>query len=98
MWSEEWYDGPATGVAEHEGQTYWFTPMGERWFEERPRRWLLHSLSDNEKQSLDERFRDSQRLSGEDFWTRYHPVERAHLGFEAHDGDVVGWFTDTATH
>jgi hypothetical protein len=93
VWFEEWYDGPTTGVAEYEGQRYWFTPMAEDWHRDEPRRWVLRRLTSSEEASLDQRIADCELLSPDEYWSRYHSAERGDDGYEAHDGEVIGWFT-----
>jgi hypothetical protein len=97
VWVEEWYDGPATGVAEHSGQRYWFTPLADDWYQEQPRRLVLRRLVAEEASSLDERMEDSGRLAPDEYWSKYHPTDRIVDGYEVHDGEVVGWFTEPPT-
>lgn len=96
-WFEDWYDGPTTGVAEHAGTRYWFTPLGDNWFDRRPRRYVLHSLLDADADGLDERIRDSKALSADDYWSKYHPDSESRnvAGFEPYDGELIGWFEAT---
>jgi hypothetical protein len=48
VWFSDWYDGPLTGVALHEGREYWFVMVtnddGEQWDFE-PRVYVLHLLT-----------------------------------------------------
>ncbi|MEU7876375.1 hypothetical protein [Dactylosporangium sp. NPDC049140] len=49
VWFSDWYDGPITGVAVHDGREYWFVVVtndaaGGTWDFE-PRVYVLHRLS-----------------------------------------------------
>ncbi|GLK99366.1 hypothetical protein [Dactylosporangium matsuzakiense] len=49
VWFSDWYDGPITGVAVHDGREYWFVMVtndaaGGTWDFE-PRVYILHRLS-----------------------------------------------------
>jgi hypothetical protein len=48
VWFSDWYDGPITGVALHDGHEYWFVMVtndgGERW-DFKPRIYVLHRLT-----------------------------------------------------
>jgi hypothetical protein len=48
QWFGDWYDGPVTGLAMHDGHEYWFVMVtndgGEHWDFE-PRIYVLHQLS-----------------------------------------------------
>ncbi|MDG4840219.1 hypothetical protein O7631_27120 [Micromonospora sp. WMMD967] len=49
VWFSDWYDGPITGVAAHDGREYWFVMVtndaaGETW-DFNPRVYALHLLS-----------------------------------------------------
>ena len=93
-WFEDWYDGPTTGIAEHDGSRYWFTPLGDDWFSRRPRRYVLHRLLGADEDGLEDRIRDSKALSPDSYWHKHHPDSdsRNVAGFEPYDGEAIGWF------
>lgn len=47
-WFSDWYDGPVTGLATHDGREYWFVTVtddeGEHWDFD-PRVYVLHELT-----------------------------------------------------
>jgi hypothetical protein len=48
LWFSDWYDGPVTGLAAHDGREYWFVMVpndgGEAWDFD-PRVYVLHQLT-----------------------------------------------------
>jgi hypothetical protein len=92
VWCEEWYDGPLTGVADHDGGQYWFTPLAEDWHRERPRRYVLRRLPAAEASALGERMSDARAMPPGEYWAKYHTEDRDEGGYQQHDGEAVGWF------
>lgn len=92
VWVEEYYDGTLTGLAEYQGKTYWFTPLDEDWYKEGPRRLALRRLSESDAAFMSQRIQDSRNMTAEEYWPKYHPTDRDELGYQAHDGEIIGWF------
>ncbi|XVU28648.1 hypothetical protein ACQPZJ_16825 [Actinoplanes sp. CA-054009] len=61
VWFSDWYDGPLTGMALHEGREYWFVMVtndgGEHW-DFQPRVYVLHRLTDEQLAQAWEMHRD----------------------------------------
>jgi hypothetical protein len=62
VWFSDWYDGPITGVALHDGREYWFVMVtnddgGGHWDFE-PRVYVLHRLSGEQLAQAWEMHRD----------------------------------------